>query len=88
MTCRQWGVGAGVESHHRLMSSQKVGLVVSAMLDYYLEGPLSGHDTTYDPSGADVNPRRGYGYAEADAAIRQPKLVPRLMVGISRKFGR
>ena len=86
VTCRQWGIGAGVESHHRLLDNRRIDLVVSAMLDFYLEAPLSGHDTTYDPGGGDVNPRRGYGYGEADAAIRQPKLVPRLMVGINRRF--
>ncbi len=87
VTCRQWGIGGGVESHHRLLANQNVDVVFVAMLDYYLEGPLSGHDTTYRPGGGDVNPRRGYTFADADGAIRQPKLVPRIMVGINRKFG-
>lgn len=88
VTSRQWGIGGGVESHHRLLASRQVDLVVSAMLDYYFESPLSGHDTTYDPGGGDVNARRDYTFRDADGAIQQPKLVPRLMVGISRKFGK
>ncbi|MCP4204418.1 MAG: hypothetical protein GY769_21110 [bacterium] len=84
----QWGLGGGVESHHPLLNTEKVDLVITAMVDYYLESPLSGHDTTYDPDGADVNPRRNYTYGDADAAIRQPKLVPRVMIGVNRKFGK
>lgn len=87
VTTRQWGIGGGVESHHRLLHSRNVDLVVSAMLDYYLEAPLHGHDTSYRPNGGDVNGRRDYTWADADGAIRQPKLVPRIMVGINRKFG-
>ncbi len=87
VTSRQWGIGGGVESHHRLLDNEKVVLVVSAMLDYYLEAPLNGHDTSYRPGGGDVNARRNYTFADADGAIRQPKLVPRIMVGVSRKFG-
>ena len=88
VTSRQWGIGAGVESHHKLLKNERMDLVVTAMLDYYLESPISGHDTTYKPDGGDVNPRRDYTWADADGAIQQPKLVPRIMVGINRKFGR
>ncbi len=88
VTSRQWGIGGGIESHHRLLNNQGMDLVVSAMLDYYLESPISGHDTTYKPGGGDVNARRNYTFGDADGAIRQPKLVPRIMVGINRKFGR
>ncbi len=88
VTSRQWGLGGGIESRHRLLDRSGVDLVVSAMLDYYLEAPLNGHDTSYRPSGGDVNARRNYTFADADGAIRQPKLLPRLMVGISRSFGK
>ena len=88
VTCKQWGIGGGVESHHKLLKNERMDLVVTAMLDYYLESPISGHDTTYKPDGGDVNPRRNYTWADADGAIQQPKLVPRIMVGINRKFGR
>lgn len=84
----QWGLGAGIESHHPLLNTDKVDLVITAMVDYYQESALSGHDTSYDPDGSDVNPRRNYTYGDADAAISQPKLVPRVMIGINRKFGR
>ncbi len=88
VTSRQWGIGAGLEGHYRLSSKRKVDLVLSAMLDYYFPSGLSGHDTTYNPHGSDVNPRGGYTYADANAAINQPEFVPRLMVGVNYTFGR
>jgi hypothetical protein len=87
VTSRQWGIGAGMEGHYRLNSRRRLDLVVSAMLDYYFPAGLSGHDTTYNPHGSDVNPRGGYDWDDADAAINQPELVPRLMVGINYIFG-
>ena len=88
VTSTQWGFGGGIEGRYKLMNSEKTGLVVSAMLDYYHEDSLSGHDTTYSPGGGNVNPRRDYTFEDADAAIKQPKVVPRLMVGINHRFGK
>lgn len=87
VTSRQWGIGTGIEGHYQLMGRQNLHLVLSAMLDYYFDSGLSGHDTTYNPHGSDVNPRSGYTYSDADAAINQPELVPRLMVGVNYTFG-
>jgi hypothetical protein len=87
VTSRQWGVGAGIEGRYPFLELKKTDLVVSAILDYYLEDSLSGHDTVYSPSGSNVNPRRSYNYGDADAAINQPKLVPRVMVGINYALG-
>ena len=88
VSSNQWGIGGGIEGRYRFMHSAKTDLVVSAMLDYYLEDSLSGHDTTYDPSGGDINPRRSYTWSDADSAIKQPKLMPRLMVGINHRLGK
>ncbi len=37
--------------------------------------------------GENINPRRHYTYHNADDAVNQPKLMPRLMVGIAYWFG-
>jgi len=88
VTSRQWGIGAGLEGHYQFLGREDLDLVVSALLEYYLPSSLSGHDTTYHHSGPDVNPRNDYTYSDADAAINQPKLVPRLMVGFNYTFGK
>jgi len=77
----QWGIGAGVRSQFSM--SQRLGLVLSAGLDYYFDAGMKGHDTTYEPDGDDVNPRQGYTFKDADAAINQPKLQPVVMIGIN-----
>jgi hypothetical protein len=79
-----WGVGGGLESHYRV--SPRVDLVVSTGLDYFFASGLSGHDTVYNPGGNNVNPRADYTYADADAAIGQPKLGGILMLGVNYRL--
>ncbi len=81
----QWGLGLGLDGNFAI--GQKADLVLTGGLDYYQDAKLSGHDTSYSPSGGDVNSRKGYSYAEADEVINQPKLEPRLMIGVSYRFG-
>jgi hypothetical protein len=88
VTGTQWGVGGGIESRYQLLESKRTELVLTAMLDYYLDDTLAGHDTAYSPGGSDINPRWNYTWGDADSAIDQPKFVPRLMVGISRRLGK
>lgn len=80
-----WGLGAGLEG--RFPMSSKLDLMVGPGVDYYFPDALSGHDTLYGPGGESVNPRKGYGYADADKAIRQRKWVFRVMAGLSYRFG-
>ncbi len=80
----QWGLGGGVESY--FAASARIDMVLTAGIDYYLSGALSGHDTAYSPTGDNVNPREDFTYADADAAIGQPKLAPTLMLGMSYNF--
>jgi hypothetical protein len=61
-------------------------LVIGGGADYFFEAPLTGHDTSYSPSGDDANPRKGYTFEDADAAINQPRWAPRLMVGYNYVF--
>lgn len=80
----QWGLGGGVESHFAV--SRTIDLVVQLGLDYYFESTLSGHDTKYSPDGDNANGRDGYTYEDADAAIDQPKIEPRVMMGFAYNF--
>jgi len=80
----QWGLGGGCDSYFAL--SRRLDMILTAGIDYYFSGTLSGHDTAYSPTGDDVNPREDYTYADADAAIGQPKLTPLLMLGVSYNF--
>ncbi|MEZ5359758.1 MAG: hypothetical protein R3F48_13145 [Candidatus Zixiibacteriota bacterium] len=80
----QWGVGTGLESHFPM--SQSVDLVLSGGLDYFPSATLTGHDTSYSPDEEAVNPREDYTFDDADEAINQPKLEPRLIVGIAYRF--
>jgi hypothetical protein len=80
----QWGLGGGCESYFAV--SRRLDMILTAGIDYYFSGPLSGHDTAYSPTGDNVNPRQDYTYADADAAIGQPKLTPLLMLGVSYNF--
>ncbi len=86
VTSKQWGLGLGLEGQFRMGS--RVDLVVSPGLDFYLPALLSGHDTSYSPSGENVNPRKEYTYKDADRAINQPRWVPRMMAGLVYRFGR
>lgn len=61
-------------------------LVVSAGIDYFFSSRLSGHDTSYSPDEANVNPRNEYTYSHADAAVGQPKLEPLIMFGFRYSF--
>jgi hypothetical protein len=84
VTSNHWGIGAGLESYFWM--SRKIDLVVSAGLDYFFSSRLSGHDTSYSPDEANVNPRNEYTYSDADAAVGQPKLEPLIMFGFRYAF--
>ena len=78
---KQWGFGGGVQSFFRM--TPRVDLTLTVGADYFLESTLTGHDTSYDPSGEDINPRHDYTYDDADKAINQPKLEFQAMFGFS-----
>jgi hypothetical protein len=84
ISSRHWGFGGGLESHFGVGS--RVDMVVTAGAEYFVSSTLSGHDTAYSPDGDNVNPREDYTYAEADAAIGQPKFEPVIMLGFNYHF--
>ena len=79
-----FGLGGGLETQFSLSSN--LFLMFSAGADYYFSTKLSGHDTEYNSDGVNVNPRRDYTFDDADNAINQPKLQPRVMIGINYGF--
>jgi len=88
VTSRQWGGGAGIESHFNM--SAKLDFVIAAGLDYYIPGTLFGHDTSYSPDNDNVNPRNDnedndtpFTYKDANQAIYQPGLMPFAMIGLT-----
>ncbi len=86
VTSRLWGIGIGVESDFSI--SSKFDLVLSAGTNYFFSSVLYGHDTSYSPSGENINPRRDYSYQDADNAVNQPKFELRLIAGISYHLGK
>jgi hypothetical protein len=87
VTSRQWGVGANLENHFKMM--QKLDLVLGYGLDFYFPSRLTGHDTSYSPDNDNVNPRNDnqtdvpFVYKDANKAIKQPMFMPRVMIGVN-----
>ena len=55
----------------------------TAGADYFFGSRMYGHDTAYTPSGSgQENPRAGFSYSDADAAVAQPKFTPVFMAGL------
>ena len=84
----QWGIGAGFENYFKL--TQKMNLVLSYGLDIYAPSKLTGHDTSYSPDNDNVNPRTDnqnddilFRYGDANRAIKQPFIMPRIMLGVN-----
>ena len=86
VTSKQFGIGTGIESRYQMTS--KFTFVISAGLDYYFPALMKGHDTSYAPDNDNVNTRTNrdtgekYTYKDANKAIYQPYLMPRLQLGI------
>jgi len=75
-----WGLGLGFETWFAI--GETTDFVAQLGVDYFGKSALQGHDTTYMPSGDDVNPREDYTYEDADAAIDQPGWEMLVMIGI------
>lgn len=78
------GYGLGMESHVPI--NRNTFLSINLGLDYYPKYRLDGHSKYYyNPDGKDDNPRDGYSYSDADAAINQPKVLLDLRIGLNFK---
>jgi hypothetical protein len=86
ITSNQWGIGLGIEGYFAI--SQRLDFVVGGGIDYFFEAALVGHDTEYHPDGDNVNPHKDYTYSDADAAVNQPSINGRALIGLSYTFSR
>lgn len=86
ITSKQWGFGLGLEKFYAM--SRRIDLVLTGGCDYYAKSTLTGHDTSYSPNGETVNGRKEYSFQDADKAVNQPGLVPRLLIGINYRLGK
>ena len=84
----QWGFGGGIENQFKM--SSKLYLVLVFGLDYYFPSTLTGHDTSYSPDNDNVNGNsdnqngdRPFSYKDANKAINQPGIMPRIMIGVN-----
>jgi hypothetical protein len=80
VTSHTWGVGAG--GMLELFSAPRVRVRLFAGADYYFRTKLSGHGSSYTPDGVDDDPAEGFDYEDADKAVRQPRFVPRVAIGV------
>lgn len=84
VTSTQWGLGLGLQGLFAL--SQRVDLTLSGGFDGYFDGPLHGHDTTYNPDDINVNPKENFTYKDAKNVIYTPRFQPTVMMGLSYSF--
>lgn len=73
-----WGFGAGLKAFIPLGAHFLIGLETS--VEYFFHTQLKGHGFFYNSSNSDDNPRNNYRYGDADAAINQPVLYPRVQL--------
>jgi hypothetical protein len=88
VTSTQWGAGVALENHFKM--TDKLTLLLSYGLDYYLPSTLTGHDTSYSPDNDNINPEENdrndnnpFVYKDANKAIAQPAFMPRFMIGMT-----
>jgi len=81
ITSKQWGIGLGAENNFKMTS--KLDLVFAVGLDYFFNSTLKGHDTQYSPNDDNINPREDYEFKDANKAIKQPQIMPRILVGVA-----
>ena len=75
-----FGAGGGLQV--MLRTGPRLMAMLSGGADYYFPARLYAHGTFYyTPDGVDQVPRNAYTYADADAAVNQPRLVPVVTLG-------
>lgn len=91
VTSKQFGIGLGAETQFKI--SEKFNLAAAIGLDYFFNNTLKGHDTSYSPDDDNVNPRNDnqnndtpFTFSDANKAIKQPSLMPRVLLGVVYKI--
>ncbi|ULC58578.1 hypothetical protein MBM09_11680 [Flaviramulus sp. BrNp1-15] len=87
VTSKQFGLGLGAESQFKI--NDKLNFLTAIGLDYFFNNTLKGHDTSYSPDNDNVNPRNNnqngdvqFTFKDANKAIKQPALMPRVLLGL------
>ncbi len=88
---KQFGVGLGAESQFKM--NDRLNLLAAVGLDYFFNTTLKGHDTSYSPDNDNVNARNDntnndaeFAFKDANEAIKQPSLMPRILIGLVYKL--
>lgn len=91
VTSKQFGLGLGAESQFKI--NDKLNLLAAIGLDYFFNNTLIGHDTQYSPDDDNVNARNDntndnaeFTFKDANEAIKQPSLMPRVLIGLVYKL--
>jgi hypothetical protein len=91
VTSKQFGLGLGAESQFKI--NDRLNLLAALGLDYFFNNTLIGHDTQYSPDNDNVNPRNDnennnaeFTFKDANEAINQPSLMPRVFIGLVYKL--
>ena len=91
VTSTQWGVGIALENHFRM--TDKLSLFLNYGVDGYIPSTLTGHDSAYSPDNSNVNPKDNnrndgnpFQYKDANKAIYQPFIMPRVLIGLDLKL--
>ena len=84
ITSTQWGLGFGLEGLFAL--SPRLDLTFAGGFDGYFDGPIHGHDTTYNPDDDNVNPKENFKYKDARNVVYTPHFQPTVMMGMSYAF--
>ncbi|MEZ4841368.1 MAG: hypothetical protein R2821_07625 [Flavobacteriaceae bacterium] len=90
ITSKQWGLGLGAENYFKM--TKNLDLVLATGLDYFFNSALSGHDTTFNPNDDNIRVQQTdnngdpYTYKDANKAVKQPQLMPRIMVGVTYRL--
>lgn len=80
----QWGFGVGLEKIYSM--NERLGFSMRMGVDTFSNSILFGHDTSYNPNGEDVNPRKDFTFDDADNAINQPDVEFSFLLGIRYKL--
>jgi len=83
ITSNNFGIGVGTDYYFKL--TRKRSLKISTGIDYFFKARIHGHDTTYYPDNQNINPRRSYGFSDADSSVNQPDIEFKIVFGLTAK---